>query len=350
MPTTSSFFSSTTGHTGEINLFDDLCREQIKLFGLDIMYLPRQLFNLDMFLHESTKSVFDIALPMPVYIKSFSGYSNVELLSKFGVRASDELTFICSKSEFITYYSPYLRGYYQNMSEEDKETYEYKEYLQGLTDQRPREGDLIYFPLDDGIFEIKYVLPDEPFFQLGRGYTFEMQCEKFEYSGETFDTSIEQIDELENRQEYYRLEFDLEPDGINTFDPKERVFIYDMSDEGPQGPQGYTLQEFRFYEDAGFLHGVQHVTARVMEWNKPQNRLVVGDLSDADPTQRNEDLETSRDKLDNVLIIGEDSKAIYRSIFAGPTKQATNDDEEMQVEVERIKIVDEGDEHLFGFI
>ena len=92
MPYTNPFFSSTTGYTGEVALFDDLVREQIKMYGIDLLYMPRKMLNLDRLLHEATKNVFELAMPMPVYIKTYDGYDNgLEMLSKFGVRSSDEL-------------------------------------------------------------------------------------------------------------------------------------------------------------------------------------------------------------------------------------------------------------------
>ena len=76
MTNTNPFFSTTTGYSGEVNLLDDLVREQIKMYGVDIMYMPRTLVNLDTLLHESSKSAFELAMPMPMYIKSFDGYDN----------------------------------------------------------------------------------------------------------------------------------------------------------------------------------------------------------------------------------------------------------------------------------
>ena len=82
MPTTNSFFSSTTGYTGEQSLVDSLVIEQIGMFGVDLLYMPRENINLDRLLHESTKDVFSIALSIPMYIKSFDGYDNsIEILS-----------------------------------------------------------------------------------------------------------------------------------------------------------------------------------------------------------------------------------------------------------------------------
>ena len=183
MPTTNPFFSSTTGYSGEQQLLDDLTREQIKMFGIDVAYLPRVMVNYDKLLHESTVSAFETCLNIPMYVKTFDGYDNsMEMLTKFGIRSSDQVTLQMSRSEFETYYSPFLKEYYEANGGLDP--------LEGTIAGRPKEGDLIHFPMDDSIFEIKYVAVDTPFFQLGQGYIYEIQCERFEYSGEDFNTGI----------------------------------------------------------------------------------------------------------------------------------------------------------------
>jgi hypothetical protein len=124
-----------------------------------------------------------------MYLKSFDGYDNsMEMLTKFGVRSSDELTLVMSRSQWTTYYAPYVKSFY------NEGTTAFNNPLEGEISRRPKEGDLIFFPYDGGIFEVKYVQFDQPFYQLGKGYVFELQCEKFEYSGENFETGIEQID------------------------------------------------------------------------------------------------------------------------------------------------------------
>ena len=231
-PFTNPFFTNTTGYTGEMSLVDDLVREQIKMFGIDLLYLPRRMMNLDKLLHESTKNAFELALPMPFYVKSFDGYDNsMEMLSKFGVRSSDEITLTCSRSEFITYYTPYLKSYYNDIA--GRPLTDDLERLDGETEFRPKEGDLIYFPFDDGIFEIKYVQFDVPFFQLGKNYTFDLQCERFEYSGENFVTGYEEVDDSTVEPDYYQMEFNAEVTPYsfdnredNTFIRKERVVLY----------------------------------------------------------------------------------------------------------------------------
>ena len=374
MGTTNSFFNSVyPGKTTEQNLVDSLVIEQIKIYGLDVLYMPRRHLNLDKLLHESTKSAFEVALPIPMYLKTFSGYNNgIEMLTKFGVRSSDELTMVISRSEFIAEYSPYLKSYYNAIN--GRPAGEDLDYLSGETAARPKEGDLIYNPFDDSIFEIKYVLFDEPFFQLGRGYVFELQCEKFEYSGETFETGYHQVDDLGTRPDYYRMEFECEPGGLETFQQQERVTIFDMSglylktqglyklaidstDENKEGAYlavDYTDPEtntFDLYHDPGFLQEVVKVEGTVYDWDKPDGLLLVGDLTDLDPDQQNkETLDITENKFDNVMIIGQTSGAVWYSKKAKEAIAAGNDSQIIQQEFDEIKILDEADTNPFGFV
>ncbi len=232
MPHTSPYFNSVwPGQTAEQGLVDDLVREQIKIYGLDVLYMPRRHLNLDHLLHESTKVAFEMAMPIPMYLKTVDGFDNgMELLSKFGVRSSDEITLVMSRSEFTTYYSPYLKSYYNGINGDAPGSQ--LDPLIGEIDSRPKEGDLIFFPFDNSIFEIKYVQFDQPFFQLGRGYVFEIQCEKFEYSGEEFKTTYDSVDQAQVGAEYYRMDFEIDPGYTRTFDQFERVTIHDITGVG----------------------------------------------------------------------------------------------------------------------
>ena len=98
-PTTNPYFNSTyPGQTSEQSLVDDLTREQIKIFGLDVIYMPRRHLNLDKLLHESSKAAFEVGMSIPMYLKTVDGYDNgMEVLTKFGVRSSDEITMVMSR-------------------------------------------------------------------------------------------------------------------------------------------------------------------------------------------------------------------------------------------------------------
>jgi hypothetical protein len=362
MPYTSSFFNSThPGQTSEQSLIDDLVIEQIGIYGLDVLYMPRRHLNLDKLLHESTKNAFEMALPMPMYLKSFSGYDNsMELLTKFGVRSSDEITLVMSRSQFTSYYGPYLKSYYNELNGD--EPTDKLNPLDGEIATRPKEGDLIYFPFDDGIFEIKYVMFDSPFFQLGRGYVFELQCEKFEYSGETFDTGYDGIDEQQVRPDYYRLEFSIKGDGLGTFEALEEVEIYDITSEqnlANELKDPLATEEridivvddiFQLYNDSGFISRFDKVTGRVLDWNKPDGKLIVNDLSNLDPDSEDENKDVTKNKFDVVLVVGLVSGAQYVTVKSDQMEAPFSDNDVIQKEFDAIKIVDIADDNPFGFV
>lgn len=351
MPHTSPFFSSTTGYSGEQELINDLVIEQIAIFGMDILYMPRKNINLDKILHESSKSAFETALPIPMYVKSFDGYDqSMELLTKFGVRSSDTITLQMSRSQFITSYSPFIEQLYREQNGGAD-----LDHLEGQTDARPKEGDLIYFPFDDSIFEIKYVEFEQPFFQLGRGYVFEINCERFEYSGETFSTGYEDIDDTRADMDYFKVDFTLAAGGVNTFELREKVTIYDVSHlETPTTDIPDPIEDFRIYKDAGYLGPIPTVTGTVMNWDQPNLQLKVGDISNMDPEQEDRsDSDTEYDviinKMANVLIVGETSGASWLTTAADDARVAFTDNTELQKEFDQIKIVDPADDNPFGF-
>ena len=365
MTHTNPYLSLTNGYSGEQNLVDDLVREQIKFYGLDFIYMPRYMINLDDLLHEATKSVFALGMPMPLYIKSFDGYDNsMEMLTKFGVRASDELTLIMSRSEWLAYYAPFVKAYYND--KDGNPPADELNPLTGQTARRPKEGDLIYNPFDDSIFEIKYVQFDQPFFQLGKGYIFELQCEKFEFSGEEFSTGIDKVDDVEVRRAYYRLMLDLQPGGTGSFQFQEPVKMYNITSLDPiNGP---VTSVFEFYNDAGLLEEVEVVDATVMEYNAPRNHLILGELSNLDPDQQmtlvknpivggdyegtsypDDYYEAIVNPFDYVLIVGQTSGAEWVSNGGKAAPAPFNDAGTIQSEFDEIKILDLSDQNPFGF-
>ena len=128
------------GSSGEQNLVQDLINEQLRIYGIDVHFLPRKYLTENTVIKEVIESKFDDAYPIEAYIESFEGYGdNPTLLSKFGIQATNEITLIISKERFETYISPLMR----NESNVKLST-------------RPKEGDLIYFPLGDRLFEINW--------------------------------------------------------------------------------------------------------------------------------------------------------------------------------------------------
>ena len=149
------------------------------MYGVEVHYLPRKYLTERTVMKEVVQSKFDDAYPIEAYVSTYDGYGGQgTLLSKFGIQEIDDLTLVISKERFETYITPLLDG-------EDNVK---------LT-SRPKEGDLIYFPLGDRIFEIKYVEHESPFYQLQQNYVYELRCELFRYEDEVIDTDIEQIDD-----------------------------------------------------------------------------------------------------------------------------------------------------------
>ena len=175
------------GSTGEQNLVQDLVNEHIKMHGIEFVYMPRIYVTSKDVMREVVDSKFDRSFPIEAYIESYEGFdSGYNLLTKFGVRSTAQMDVIISQESYTNGIAPLLWKF------PGKEV--------GPTgrpenQERPYEGDLIYFPLRDIIFEIKYVNDLVEFYQLQKNYTYRLTLEPFEYSDETIDTGIDAIDD-----------------------------------------------------------------------------------------------------------------------------------------------------------
>lgn len=196
----------------EQNLVEDLIVESIKIYGIDGYYIPRTHVNLDKFYGEDASVLFDDALPMEMYVKSFDGFQGQEdFLSKFGLQIDESITFVIAQKRFTESLKPLMLTEYgytvkmedgDNLLNEDltlgndgrpKTNYNYEGIL------RPREGDLIWVPMMGYMYEIKFTENIENFFQLGKLYTYEMRCDRYEYSSERLDTEVTEIDGIESQ-------------------------------------------------------------------------------------------------------------------------------------------------------
>jgi len=174
---TSSCRLNLNGSAQEQTFIENLMVESIELYGQDIYYLPRIYVNRDTILNEVETSKFEQALQVRAYVNNVEGWEGQgELLSKFGVRIEDKTTFIFSRKKF---------------------TEKVDDNAVLNVEGRPNEGDLIWFPRAKHLFEIKFVEGERPFYQLGKGYVWECQCELFEYSDEDLDTGVAEIDAVE---------------------------------------------------------------------------------------------------------------------------------------------------------
>lgn len=169
---TSFYFQKNSN--AEQDLLENLTIESIKINGVDVYYLPRTLFNRDEIFKEDVLSKFNKGYFIEVYVKNIEGFSGEkEVLSKFGIEIRQQVTFAMARRRF------------------DEEI----GFQTGKT--RPLEGDLIYFPITQGLFEIKFVEHQAPFYQISERYVYELKCEKIEYSSERLDTGIPEIDKIE---------------------------------------------------------------------------------------------------------------------------------------------------------
>ena len=172
---TNTYF--TQGTTGEQDLVGSLVVEQIKMFGKDVYYIPRTLVKSDDTFGEDTLSKFTGAFLLEAYIEDASGFrGDGDMFSKFGVRISDQVTFIVSRTRF---------------------TEAVDDNAQLIVEGRPNEGDLIHFPMANKTFEIQFVEHEVPFYQLGKVHVWGLRCELFEYSDEDIETGVAAVDQIE---------------------------------------------------------------------------------------------------------------------------------------------------------
>lgn len=157
----------------EQRLLEDLVIESIKIYGHDVMYLPMKVVNKDQLYGEVSVAKFDVAYPIEMYIKNVDGFGGEgSFLSKFNLEIRDEIEFSISSRTF---------------SEEV-----------GVAEDlfRPREGDLVWFPLAGRMFKISYVSERPVFYQLGTVAFVDLRCQMFEYSNERITTGIPEIDQI----------------------------------------------------------------------------------------------------------------------------------------------------------
>tara|TARA_B100000287_G_scaffold359347_1_gene351367 strand:+ start:691 stop:2139 length:1449 start_codon:yes stop_codon:yes gene_type:complete len=186
----------TQGTRGEQNLVQDLINEQLRMYGVDIFYLPRKYLTENTIIREVVQSKFDMALPLEAYIDNYDQYSGAgDILSKFGIESKDEVRLIISRDRFENYITPLI---------EDQANVKLS--------TRPKGGDLIWFPLDDRIYEIKDIEYAKPYYQLQNLYVYELYCELFRLEDEVIATGIDEIDNNLIGEEYDGLT----DDGINT--------------------------------------------------------------------------------------------------------------------------------------
>jgi len=177
-----NFYFNNFQSSMEQNLIEDLVVESIKIHGIELYYLPKRLVNRDTIFREEELATYNTAHPIEMYIKNVDGMEGEgDFMSKFGLEIRDRITFTVSRRSFA-----------QEVLINEAELV------------RPREGDLIWFPLTRKIYKIMFVEHEAIFYQLGSLQTWDITCELFEYNNETFDTGIPDIDQV-----YAELDVDI---------------------------------------------------------------------------------------------------------------------------------------------
>ena len=180
---TNLYFSQKV--SSEQNLYEDITIESLKMFGQDVYYLPRDIVNEDRIFGDDVPSRFNSSYKIEMYIENTDGFDGEgDLFTKFGVEIRDQATFVVAR-----------RRWTSTINRFDND----------INSERPREGDLVYIPMSNSMFQIMAVEHEQPFYQLSNLSTYKLRCELFEYNDEDFDTNVAAIDGIETSYAYEYL-------------------------------------------------------------------------------------------------------------------------------------------------
>ena len=169
----------------EQGLYEDIVIESLKMYGQDVYYLPRTIVNEDRVFGDDVPSRFSAAYKVEMYIENIEGFDGEgDLFTKFGVEIRDQATFVVARRRW---------------------TATINRYDNDINSERPREGDLIYLPLSNSMFQIMAVEHEQPFYQLSNLAVYKLRAELFEYNDEDFDTEVAAIDDIERDYGYEYL-------------------------------------------------------------------------------------------------------------------------------------------------
>jgi len=172
---TNFYFNNFTS-SAEQDLIAELVLESIKIYGLDVYYIPKREVDKDKIYGEDSLVEYNTSYLVDMYVKNVDGFEGEgDFLSKFNIEIRDQITFTVSKRNFETEISRQESGIL-----------------------RPQEGDLIFFPLNNKVFQIKFVEHEAVFYQIGSLQMYDLKCELFEYSNEVMNTGFDLIDNLQN--------------------------------------------------------------------------------------------------------------------------------------------------------
>ena len=187
----SVYFSQ--GSQAEQLTYEDIICESISIYGQDFYYIPRTLVAKDEILGEDRLSQFKTAYGIEMYLETHDGFEGQgAFIQKFGLMMEQSATLTVARRRWEQ-----LIGRFGNTT----------------IPSRPNEGDLLYFPLTGGLFEIKFVKHQDPFYQVGKLFVYKLQVELFQYASEKIDTGIKEIDAFESLKS---LDLDINQNGKVT--------------------------------------------------------------------------------------------------------------------------------------
>ena len=256
-----SFFhtSNVAALQTEKNLYADLVTEAIQIYGHDVYYLDRTLTAEDTIFGEDSLAKFTTQNKIEMYVENSEGgfAGEKELMSQFGLQNLSEITFVVSKTRFqdltkqvtiesgtdtlsgsIMLESGTLDSTVVDISGSFEGGFLIQESDAAETD-RPLEGDLVYHPILDKIFQINFVDHDEPFYQLDNNPVFKLNCRLFDYSNEIIDTDISAIDAVEYELTLSTTEYNISLEQSSAVNENIRLEIGISSN----GDQGLLLEE-----------------------------------------------------------------------------------------------------------
>ncbi len=255
---TNPYFNHHGTNTPENRLIENLMIESIKTYGIDVYYLPRTLNNEDTLMGEDASASYNSAHTIEMYIKTVDGFEGSgDFIAKWGLQIKDQITFTVAKRRW--------------------------QELGLSTDGRakiPHEGDLIYFPITKALFQILFIEDEAIFYQTGQLQSYDMLCEMFTYSDQSFNTGIDTIDAIE-RTHSYSIDFTMNT-GSGNYTVGETVY------------QGDSLAEATVKGEVGSWNSTTKILNLLnMTGNFSGTVNIIGDSSSASYSITSFDAQTS---------------------------------------------------------
>lgn len=251
-------------HREEQNLYEDLIIEAIQFYGQDVYYLPREIVEKEEIFLDAIESQFSDAYKIEVFIENSEAFDGEgDIFTKFGIELRDQATFVIAR-----------RRWKQLVGDRLAEA-----------QFRPREGDVIYLPLSESLFQVMKVETETPFYQLSQLPLFRVQCELFDFSDEDFDTGIASIDQIEVEGAFqYELQMPGRTEGDNSY--------YVVGENVVQVSDSYTLQgEVTSWNSDTRMLKIAHTRADDGQWHEwATDKPVVGQFGQLIPVSEEENI------------------------------------------------------------